>query len=423
MDNNDVNEKELANLTKLLLDIDVLNKLESRPFNVFDVLKISRTEIRHSNVLAWLIDPYETHGMGYTVLSLLNSHFVKYNFVSRNDAIDLLTMKYSDIVVYREWKNIDILVESKESKYILCIENKIDTAEHSDQLNRYYEIIQEKYKDYTQIYLYLTPEGLEPVADSHGVWGRFDYESVVNIVEQALNKNSVNEEIKKFIESYCEILRREIMNNNEIVQLCQKIYKDHKEALDLIYENRPDRLQNVSEIFKLWCEQKQKDGKIHFDSEKSSKSYTHFRTDKMDTLFPKLADEGKSGWNTDNHYFYEISATCDKDDKVTYAMQLSFSAANLNQASKTKIENVVEAITNKKFSSNKAKPQKKSDWQWKTAFKTESKSISSTEVLPDFNDKNIADFSILKNLDKMWKCFEEVERLIEDTLNSPNVTN
>jgi hypothetical protein len=30
-------------------------------FNIFHALRVSRTEIRHSNFLSWLIDPLESH--------------------------------------------------------------------------------------------------------------------------------------------------------------------------------------------------------------------------------------------------------------------------------------------------------------------------------------------------------------------------
>ena len=37
---------------------------KERKFNAFDVLRYSDYEIRHSNVLAWLLTPGETHGVG-----------------------------------------------------------------------------------------------------------------------------------------------------------------------------------------------------------------------------------------------------------------------------------------------------------------------------------------------------------------------
>ena len=42
-------------LLKFMQDSDCLNDLSkwTKEFNMFDVLKISRTEIRHSNILGW----------------------------------------------------------------------------------------------------------------------------------------------------------------------------------------------------------------------------------------------------------------------------------------------------------------------------------------------------------------------------------
>ena len=55
IDTNLTDEEALKNF---LLDIDCLNELQpwTGHFNLFDVLKISRTEIRHSNVLSWLLN-------------------------------------------------------------------------------------------------------------------------------------------------------------------------------------------------------------------------------------------------------------------------------------------------------------------------------------------------------------------------------
>ena len=38
--------------------------VKGKKFNQFDVLRYSDYEIRHSNVLAWLFQPNETHGIG-----------------------------------------------------------------------------------------------------------------------------------------------------------------------------------------------------------------------------------------------------------------------------------------------------------------------------------------------------------------------
>lgn len=65
-------ENELA-LKEFLLDINCLEELLpwSGKFNLFDVLKASRNEIRHSNVLAWLLDANENHEIGDIFLSII----------------------------------------------------------------------------------------------------------------------------------------------------------------------------------------------------------------------------------------------------------------------------------------------------------------------------------------------------------------
>jgi len=53
-------------LEHLVVDNDDLLELEELigRFNIFDALGIARVEIRHSNFLAWLLDPAESHGQG-----------------------------------------------------------------------------------------------------------------------------------------------------------------------------------------------------------------------------------------------------------------------------------------------------------------------------------------------------------------------
>ena len=42
------------------------------------------------------------------------------------------------------------------------------------------------------------------------------------------------------IKNYVVMLRRHIVGESAIAKLCQKIYRKHQEALDLIFEYKPD---------------------------------------------------------------------------------------------------------------------------------------------------------------------------------------
>jgi len=61
-------------LEEFLMDIEILEPLERiiSEFNVFEALGIIHTEIRHSKVLSWLLDPAENHGLGDYVLKKLS---------------------------------------------------------------------------------------------------------------------------------------------------------------------------------------------------------------------------------------------------------------------------------------------------------------------------------------------------------------
>lgn len=124
-------ESDLAALRAFLLDIDCLTPLNewTGTFNLFDVLKIARTEIRHSNVLSWLLTPNENHGLGDSILKGFIQYVVT-NFYDENDPsiFSTLLMDCHDFVIQREWRYIDILATSSEHKFLLAIENKLIVA-------------------------------------------------------------------------------------------------------------------------------------------------------------------------------------------------------------------------------------------------------------------------------------------------------
>ena len=128
-------------------------------FNLFDVLKISRTEIRHSNVLSWLFSANENHGLGDAFIKGILQRLVENDTEGRYDVFGVLLMDFYSFTVYREWKNIDILLVSDDEKTMIAIENKVGSGEHSDQLNRYRTILENTYPDYQRILAFLTPDG------------------------------------------------------------------------------------------------------------------------------------------------------------------------------------------------------------------------------------------------------------------------
>ncbi|WP_317854809.1 PD-(D/E)XK nuclease family protein [Chakrabartyella piscis] len=193
-------------LQNFLLDIDCLNDLEpwTNRFNLFDILKISNTEIRHSNMIAWLLDPKENHGLDVSVLK----GFMESLDFSTTNIQDVSLIKYNHFKVYREWKNIDLLLISDTDKIVICIENKIFSGEHDNQLNRYLDTICNHYPNYNHLFVYLTPNGDTP-SDSEN-WQNFAYTELIQIIETAMSQN-----ITDYIYNYMHSIHNDFSFNTK----------------------------------------------------------------------------------------------------------------------------------------------------------------------------------------------------------------
>ena len=194
----------------MLQDVESFEKLSkySTRINIFDVLKISRTEIRHSYMLGWLLDPNESHGLKdaflYGVLAKLSDS------ISDDDTVaQLLTCNLSSFNIYRERYNIDILLVSSEAKIVIAIENKIGANEHTfgntknSQLKVCSDTLTKHYDDYTKIMVYLTPDGDEPTEAN---WVVMDYRDIHDVLTAVvINKeNDLPDESKVLINNYME---------------------------------------------------------------------------------------------------------------------------------------------------------------------------------------------------------------------------
>ena len=69
---------ECRQLDKLAADPDFL-RLDRwlRKFNIFDAVGIERQELRHSDFLAFLLNPYRDHGLGGTFIEILLNEIQK----------------------------------------------------------------------------------------------------------------------------------------------------------------------------------------------------------------------------------------------------------------------------------------------------------------------------------------------------------
>lgn len=233
-------------------------------YNIFDILNIGRQELRHSDFLAFLLNSERSGDIGKqflrNFLALLAKDVVP-------TELDFFTMLYGNIEntnVRREVavKNgrIDILIEleitkEKTQKLIIAIENKVDTGEHDNQLDKYREFLYgEKYMTYKKIMLYLSPDKTLPHDDA---WIAIDYEFIYAVLSRVDTENADNT-VKTLVHDYMSKIRSEFKMSidDELKRQATAIYKKNRKVLDFIFDCKPDWVKQTAEILCKSLEQK-----------------------------------------------------------------------------------------------------------------------------------------------------------------------
>lgn len=231
----------LRALERFVVENDDLLELEERigRFNIFDALRIARTEIRHSNFLAWLLDPNESHGLGSLFLRAVVMDLLSQMPQDRRplSPVDLDGAELHGVEIRREWRHIDILITCERPRFVIAIENKVDSGEGRNQLAKYEETIRKEFAEVAQpIFVFLTREGDEASDED---WVSYSYADLHRVLSrcQRTNAGSIGDDVNAFLEHYLRLIGSRFMDDPKIDELCRKIYQNHRQALDLIFEN------------------------------------------------------------------------------------------------------------------------------------------------------------------------------------------
>jgi len=282
-------------MTQLLQDLVVnnqdLEKLESllEQFNIFEVLNSYRQEMRHSDFLAYLLNPTQNHGLGDLFIKrLLQEAIIQSGSIQTISPIDLDLWDLDNMEVRREWLDIDILLLDTPHQLVVIIENKVFSGEHSDQLNRYQQIVKQHFPGYTIIKLFLTPNEDEP---SDLGYIKIGYNLICRIIEDITKtrESILGQEITILMKHYIEILRRYLVGDSEIERLCMQIYKKHQRALDKIIEFLPDQQALVKEFL---CDKI--NGNSNMVPDRAIKSEVDFIPQNWDFVFLRKGE----GWTS-----------------------------------------------------------------------------------------------------------------------------
>lgn len=192
---------------------------KEQEFNIFRVLKLENYEIRHSNLLAWLLSPNQTHNIKGAFLK----KFIERAALKKN--ISITYKDNDDIKVYREQDNIDILVINNTQNYLILLENKINSNQHDNQLERYAQIVEKDFEQYQKIYIYLKPEKNEVLPE---YYVDMSYREILNIIKDIFPKVQ-DTSVKILLEHYIKIFdsRYNMIDDVSLMDICLRLQEDN----------------------------------------------------------------------------------------------------------------------------------------------------------------------------------------------------
>lgn len=263
-DNENVSFKKI---TELLGDKDfiALQKEISR-FSPFDILRLKSHEIRHSNVLAWLFNPNESHNVNYEFLKLFlfslsqNTNNEELGKKIENVVLDFFNKDNYQISVRREAeskgkKRVDLKIKYSQSNkngkdFIILIENKIYATQGSEQLKNYLDYEYNETPDAIIIPVYLTLDVDDEPNDNR--YYHLTYYSIVDILDKIIliaEKNSTDIDAINFIKNYKKLLEELLNMNTEKQDLAKEIYRKYKNVIDFISANGDSYLTTAGNLF------------------------------------------------------------------------------------------------------------------------------------------------------------------------------
>lgn len=213
-------------------------------FNPIRVMRMERMEIRHSAILAWLLDPAESHGLDDKFLkAFLGEALRGQGGLGAPTALDIARADLRDTIVRREWQHIDIFIHSARNGWGFVVENKYDSSQHEGQLSKYLDRVhaglgvEAEHLIVRGIFLTLHDE--EP-ADPR--YAPINYATICQLLARFVRHESqlLTAEVRTFLGHYTEILEEEAGLSDqriEMEKLAKQLYREHKKVLDFIMEH------------------------------------------------------------------------------------------------------------------------------------------------------------------------------------------
>jgi hypothetical protein len=158
-------KRQISNFVIQLLPIqerfDQFQKSHAPRFNIFGLLRYGHYETRlHTPFLFSFLNPKESHQLGHRFLEL----FIDQIFETDIPYSEMKHFRLTEELNVGNYGQIDIFISFKwrNKQYCIAIENKINAVDQEDQLERYYQYMEQQFPDSIKKLIYLSKSGKYP---------------------------------------------------------------------------------------------------------------------------------------------------------------------------------------------------------------------------------------------------------------------
>lgn len=326
--------QEVASICALGQALQEERNRKGENYNLFSILSIERYELKHSALIANLLDPKGSHGCGDAFLRAFFEIALKgtaYPF-EKCTLPHSYTEYYTGPIAGDTGGRIDILVKS--SHYGLIIENKIYAGDQDKQLTRYDNYGKETFGADGYLLVYLTLYGCDASKESTATksaeevgYLRLSYAKDILLwlkecVRLADNKPLVRESLNQYIRTIKQLTYQDM--NQEDIQKIIDLAVDHPEVVATLSSKRDAIAEGIREkyIFAKLKEYADQKGWLYDDSESSyneEEPKIRFRKEGWDGSIIISADSEDKKSN----YGWWMNLWIGIDSKVTGAKKLA----------------------------------------------------------------------------------------------------
>jgi len=171
-------------------------------FNVFAVCRVGSDEVKHSSILAWLLDSRSGHGQG----SLFLEAFMKASGIPGP-----VPFPYRVRTEFSGSESIVDIMVCRRREYLLYMENKVFAAEGDNQVDREFRDMRElgrglQVPEEKQFAVFLTPDGRPPVSGDPSRWISISYPVLATAFTDAITETS-NIKVRNFVNDWAETVQ------------------------------------------------------------------------------------------------------------------------------------------------------------------------------------------------------------------------